>query len=553
MNDYSGFTDETLVKMTLLNDTDAYGELVARHKKAVLGAAFKITNDRYFAEEAAQEAFVAGWIKLSSLKDRSRFRNWICTIAKNSARRTLSLFRSSIPPISLDAVEDTAVSQTNEADFIVLRDEVEKLSETVRQTVILHYFDGLSVKEIAERTGAAEGTVKWRLNEGRRRLRQGLEGMKNEKGSLVKKVMSMIEDLKRYRLLNEPTGFEGEFGKILELTKEIEDASDRGRAESDLLALRSELIPEKKDKLFAARLKALAENGKNDDAMIHCLYLEHIDLKAPEQIKLIKERQMPYVQKLGMKKTLGFLYFKLWNLLDASGRKTEAAEYCRQTVETLEPTEPLYASAVACLMLNEKLEKTDIKKYVSSHFHATGEVLALYNNRVYLSERPGKAYGIWRGVKDAIFSNAGVCDSIVFDPSLEVGGSLLSSDGQTKLTCLKKDGVFETPSGRFEKCTVLRAENAVSGSFAETAFCPGIGIVVQKLDGVEWKLKKYSVHPSSSPIPFNVGDRWEYTAEVDNGRVACDSENVYQTVGAEKEKAVMASYAVSGKLTDRRE
>ena len=67
MSLYKNECDRRLVELTLYGDARAFEELVIRHEKAVLGTAYKITCDRYKAEDAAQEAFVAAWIQLKAL------------------------------------------------------------------------------------------------------------------------------------------------------------------------------------------------------------------------------------------------------------------------------------------------------------------------------------------------------------------------------------------------------------------------------------------------------------------------------------------------------
>ena len=53
MKNYSDFSDRELVEMTLVGDTDAFGELVTRHGPAVLNAARAVTRNPYAAEDAA--------------------------------------------------------------------------------------------------------------------------------------------------------------------------------------------------------------------------------------------------------------------------------------------------------------------------------------------------------------------------------------------------------------------------------------------------------------------------------------------------------------------
>ncbi|MBO7246128.1 MAG: RNA polymerase sigma factor SigW, partial [Clostridia bacterium] len=87
MNGYKNSIDKDLVEMTLMGDENAYEELVTRHERSVHCTAYKITGNKYSAEDASQDAFVAAWTKLDTLKEREKFGSWICAIAKNCAFR----------------------------------------------------------------------------------------------------------------------------------------------------------------------------------------------------------------------------------------------------------------------------------------------------------------------------------------------------------------------------------------------------------------------------------------------------------------------------------
>ena len=187
MNKYNEKNDETLVQMTLLGDSEAFDALVLRHEGAVKGTAYKVTGNTFSAEDASQDAFVSAWMHLSSLKDPCKFGSWVCSIAKNRARSLVTHYRSVTADISLHLLETMDLggedaSGLDELTGVVgvaeaLRDEqlhlyVESLSEKIREAIELHYFEGLSVAEIAQRLSVPVGTVKWRLSEGRRQLRK---------------------------------------------------------------------------------------------------------------------------------------------------------------------------------------------------------------------------------------------------------------------------------------------------------------------------------------------------------------------------------------------
>ncbi|MBD9208676.1 MAG: RNA polymerase sigma factor [Clostridiales bacterium] len=201
---YMHESDETLVMLTLAGEQRAYEVLVTRHQKSVIAAAKSITHNSFMAEDSAQDAFVTAWMKLNTLQNPEKFVYWVCRIAKNCAMNTVERFRTFIP---LCDVENTAV--TTDADsnpeeaFVVSESEteinkqVERLPEKVRKIIYLHYYDGLSIAEIADRMRIPEGTVKWQLYDGRKRIRKELCAMnEKENDNLTEKVMKKVEELK---------------------------------------------------------------------------------------------------------------------------------------------------------------------------------------------------------------------------------------------------------------------------------------------------------------------------------------------------------------------
>ena len=67
MNEHFNRNDETLVELTLLGDGTAYEELVTRHQRAVMGTAYKVTKNKFSAEDASQDAFVFATVQNSAL------------------------------------------------------------------------------------------------------------------------------------------------------------------------------------------------------------------------------------------------------------------------------------------------------------------------------------------------------------------------------------------------------------------------------------------------------------------------------------------------------
>ena len=161
---YTEQNDETLVLLTLAGEQDAYEVLVRRYEKSVISSAMSVTRSRYMAEDAAQDAFVTAWMKLNLLREPSKYGSWICRIAKNCV---VSMIRRYSPYMSIDEFENCYQSSENTLLDIVeseSRDElhstVDSLPDKIRTVIRLHYFEGLSIAEIADRMRISEGTVK---------------------------------------------------------------------------------------------------------------------------------------------------------------------------------------------------------------------------------------------------------------------------------------------------------------------------------------------------------------------------------------------------------
>src|SRR5436853_7559052 len=78
-------SDGALVAAAKRGDTQAFEELVFRHKQKVLAVAQRITNNREDAEDVAQESFHKAFFHLDTFQEKSRFSTWLTRIAMNEA------------------------------------------------------------------------------------------------------------------------------------------------------------------------------------------------------------------------------------------------------------------------------------------------------------------------------------------------------------------------------------------------------------------------------------------------------------------------------------
>ncbi len=166
-------TDAELVEAARNGEVEDFGELYRRHYAAVVGVAYCAVADRHLAEDAAQEAFVIASHELARLRRADRFGPWICTIAKRAAGRMARSRRER------SALQDTTAAPTTDSaphPRDLVRQAVGDLPDRAREVVVLHYFTGLSHKNIAASLGLSSEAVHGRLVRARRMLADRLRG-----------------------------------------------------------------------------------------------------------------------------------------------------------------------------------------------------------------------------------------------------------------------------------------------------------------------------------------------------------------------------------------
>ena len=164
-------------------DQAAFGELVRQYQKRVFALAARMCPTPELAEEAAQEAFLAAWQSLPFFRGESAFATWLYRLTSNACVDLLRKENRHQGP-SLDdetvgaEMPDPAPTPEAAAEQKELRGQIEaglrSLSPEHREVLILREIQQLSYDEIADVLSLDLGTVKSRINRGRRQLREFL-------------------------------------------------------------------------------------------------------------------------------------------------------------------------------------------------------------------------------------------------------------------------------------------------------------------------------------------------------------------------------------------
>lgn len=170
-------------------DRQDFAEVVDANYKRIFRGALSLTGDRHLAEEIVQETFILAFRKFDSFSGRSSPFTWLYGIMLNKYRdhcrkkrllRRLGFVRADTNPGETRNVEaaDSSLGDelANSDEGELLTKAVDRLPFSMRTVIAMHYFDDLTLREIAGILNCRVGTIKSRLFNARKRLYHALRG-----------------------------------------------------------------------------------------------------------------------------------------------------------------------------------------------------------------------------------------------------------------------------------------------------------------------------------------------------------------------------------------
>ncbi len=154
-----------LVEQAQRGDAEAFDSLARMVGDRCLAIAVRILRDIDLAEDAVQAALIVAWTDLPALRDRSRFEPWLHRILTNEcyaeARRRRRWSEGlRILPVEGPNGHDEYLTVD---DRDLLERAIRRLTVEQRAVLVFHHYLGLSISEVAARTGLPVGTAKSRL------------------------------------------------------------------------------------------------------------------------------------------------------------------------------------------------------------------------------------------------------------------------------------------------------------------------------------------------------------------------------------------------------
>ena len=186
--------DTELVAAARNGDAQAYEELVYRHRDKIYARAFSMVRNEEQALDLSQEAWIKAWQRLHQFHGDSSFATWITRITINLSLDFLRKAKRQRAE-SVEALEESSggierllpvvnPNPTARLERVELRAKIDQAMETLseghRTVLILHEFEELPYKEIAERVGCSIGTVMSRLFYARRRMATAMKELLRE-------------------------------------------------------------------------------------------------------------------------------------------------------------------------------------------------------------------------------------------------------------------------------------------------------------------------------------------------------------------------------------
>ena len=157
-----------LIGRVRAGDEEAFGELYRMFAPMINGVVLaRVARDD--VQDIVQDVFLAAYKNLHSLKDDRVFGAWLVKIARN---RAAEWYRTRKPAEELNDTVSTGESRRGEAAEVLRA--IRSLSDAYSETLTMRLVEGMTAKEIAERTGLKPESVRVNLHRGMELLRQRL-------------------------------------------------------------------------------------------------------------------------------------------------------------------------------------------------------------------------------------------------------------------------------------------------------------------------------------------------------------------------------------------
>lgn len=157
-----------LVKRSKKGDKEAFAQLIDQNRQMLYNTALLVLRQEDDALDALQDAILACWENLPSLRKDRYFKTWLVKILLNKCRnvqrgKSHFAYVEELPESGDEPDWDTSMD---------VRRTMDKLGENDQLLLSLFYYDDFSVRQIADALSLSEGAVRTRLTRSRERFKK---------------------------------------------------------------------------------------------------------------------------------------------------------------------------------------------------------------------------------------------------------------------------------------------------------------------------------------------------------------------------------------------
>lgn len=180
-----------LVEKIKKGDNKSFEKLYKLTEREVWFTCISFLKNETTAQDIMQETYITAFLKIQSLEKSSQIRSWLNRIAVNKCKNYLKgkgeiqlddeIFENQAIVDERMSIPEEYISDKAKRE-IILSIMQEVLSDVQYQTVVMHYFNEMTVDEIAEVFECSRGTVLSRLNYSRAKMKTAIEDYENKSG-----------------------------------------------------------------------------------------------------------------------------------------------------------------------------------------------------------------------------------------------------------------------------------------------------------------------------------------------------------------------------------
>ncbi|MBQ8495946.1 MAG: sigma-70 family RNA polymerase sigma factor [Clostridia bacterium] len=557
------------------------------------------------ADDIVQETFIYAYYHWGMLREKEKLSSWLCTIAKNKAARAM---KTAGKTISLDDIEKRVSVTSPETTFLrqerqqEIREKIGELPEKYRDTIVLHYFAEMSISEIAEFLEISESNVKFRLYEGRKKLKKELLYLMDEEKNQVKekKIWENIESELQRAVEAYIDSQRGDANAICDVLLERFSEIDPHTLSKEELRLMVEvyiqkyltnmhLEPRSKNIMYLKKCVEIAEISKDERLIQECYshyagklcgLSKHTEaIEYYEKALAIAEKLKDFPVIADLSYWIGAAYV---NTTDAHRDIFKAKAYFEKAVADKDELmksnygKCIYALAYSAFIAMSRVKNFDtldgfhstspniiktergLKRQIHQGFHAE-------NNKTYLM------FDVIAHIAHiAPFLSNDIHEGYQFETNTFTRSKI---PVRSRYEVISMNERVETPADVFDDCLHIRytdqTEDEINFNHVgvrDLFYAPNVGLVQVHFKALnDWeysvKLMKYEVTPVENGdlcdryLPLTVGNVWYYDPHRADGTRfnKTDYENRFEVVAERKNDAVMNRWLPMQNIEDKGE